>query len=172
MRRGRSCTLCAGPTRALWPCSPAHWPTHLQQFEHFFKDSLHVGKEGNAVTDRQTHHGEEGPRRGSQCWGRADAHLVFTEISPRAAQVSSFSSKKAFPTLYLEKGGQAAAINARKSRAGPGPVCARTPGPEGQPPHPEISESSSSSSSSSMSSSSSSPLLSSSKRRNERLPSY
>ena len=53
--------------------------------------------------DRQTHHhGEEGPRRGSQRWGRADAHLVFMEISPRAAQVSSFSSKKAFPTLYLE----------------------------------------------------------------------
>lgn len=55
--------LCAGPTRALWPCSPAHRSSHLQQFEHFFKDSLHVGKESNAV-DRQT---DTPPwRRGSQ----------------------------------------------------------------------------------------------------------
>lgn len=42
--------------------------------------------------------------------GKAKAHLVFTEISPRAAQVSSFSSKKAFSTLYLGSGGEAAAI--------------------------------------------------------------
>lgn len=34
--------------------------------------------------------------------GRAEVYLVFTEISPRAAQASSFSSKKAFSTLYLQ----------------------------------------------------------------------
>lgn len=38
--------------------------------------------------------GKEGaPGQGSQCQGRADALLVFTEIVPRAVQVSSFSPK-------------------------------------------------------------------------------
>lgn len=96
-------------------------PSHLQELEYFFKDTLHVRKEGHAV-DRHTAIEEGMPRQGSQCRGRAGAHLVFKEISPRAAQVSSFSSKKAFSTLYLESGGDATAIRHQEGRSGTGPL--------------------------------------------------
>lgn len=79
--------------------------TYLQQFVYFIKDGVHEWKEGH-TTERHTAVG-----KGSWVWyphhARAAAHLVFIEISPRAVQVSSFSSKKAFSTLYLGKDGEA-----------------------------------------------------------------
>lgn len=56
---------------------------------------------------RDTRSGK-GARGRSPAARRGGAHLVFTEISPRAVQVSSFSSKKAFSTLYLGGEGGAA----------------------------------------------------------------
>lgn len=51
-------------------------PTHLQNSEHFFKDTLHVRKEGHTV-DRHTAVGKGLPGGvPSACQGRAGAHLV------------------------------------------------------------------------------------------------
>lgn len=62
-------------TQGLVGCLPHVQVRALQQFEHFFKDSLHVGKEGNAGIHRDLPQGSTG---------------VFLLI------------KKAFPTLYPE----------------------------------------------------------------------
>jgi hypothetical protein len=65
----------------------------------------------------ETHSSEERDAGcGTQHCGRAAAHQVFMEISPRAVQVSSFSSKKAFSTLYLRKDGEAVTTPASRGQ--------------------------------------------------------
>lgn len=72
-----------------------YFPTIMEHLREF----LVTGHEDLQPLQIQSLGKEGAPRQRSQCLGRADAHLVFTKISLRAVQVSSFLSKKAFP-LY------------------------------------------------------------------------
>ena len=159
---------------ALDPIPSTQWSTHLQQFEHFFKDSLHVGKEGHTV-DRHTAMRKGLPRGGCrfQCVGGCSPG-IHRDLPQGSTGVFLLIEEGVFHAVPKSRWGGSSHQTPVEAWLAPGPYLSQDlsppPQPECHPPHPEISESSSSSSS--MSSSSSSPSLSSSNRRKALFPSY
>lgn len=92
------------PTRSLLhPASTSPPVLSPSSLTTFFKEQspCREGKQRCGQTDRHTTMEKRVPG-GSQCWGRADAHLVFTEISPGQHRCLPSHQRRHSPTLYLE----------------------------------------------------------------------